>query len=75
MADAGTYLVGFAALVVLAPLAVVAGRRLGGRARGGLMLASILLGFGAVVDPPARHMIEAAEPPEGAPETGEPPLD
>ena len=75
MADAGAYLLDFGALVVLAPLAVLAGRRLGGRARGGLMLASILLGFGAVMDPPARHMIEAAEPPDSAPEPGEPPLD
>jgi hypothetical protein len=38
------------------------------------MLASVLLGFGAVLDQPAKHVIEAAEPPKGSPENDEPPL-
>jgi hypothetical protein len=63
-----------AALLVVLPLAALAGRRFGARARGGLMLASVLLGFGAVLDPPMKHVVEAADPPKGSPENDEPPL-
>jgi len=69
------YLIAFAALVVLAPLVAWLAHRFGGRAKGGLMLASVLLGFGAVADPPSKHMIEAAEPVKGSPENDEPPLE
>jgi hypothetical protein len=55
------YLIVFAALVLLAPPLAWAARRLGSRAKGGLMLASVLLGFGAVLDQPAKHAIEATE--------------
>lgn len=69
------YLIAFAALVVLAPLVAWLAHRFGSKAKGGLMLASVLLGFGAVMDPPSKHAIEAAEPVKGSPENDEPPLD
>lgn len=68
------YLVAFAALLVLAPLVAWLAHRFGAKARGGLMLASVLLGLGAVMDQPAKHAIEAAEPVKGSPENDEPPL-
>ena len=75
------YLIAVAALILIAPLARQLGRQLGkspGKARrglkGNLALASLLLGFGAVLDPPQRHAIEARrreeEPDPGA---GDPP--
>ncbi len=75
------YLIAFAALVLIAPFAARLGRWQGrqqGKARrglkGNLALASLLLGFGAVMDPPQRHAIEARqreeEPDPGA---GDPP--
>ena len=67
-------LIAFAALLLLAPLIAWAAKRLGSKAKGGLMLASVLLGFGAVLDQPAKHAIEAAEPVKGSPENDEPPL-
>jgi hypothetical protein len=40
------------------------------------MMAAMLLGFGAALDPPQRHVAEAKdETPKGSPETGEPGLD
>lgn len=66
------YLIAFAALLVVAPLVAWAAKSFGSKARGGMMLASVLLGFGAVVDPPAKHAIEAAEPVKGSPENDEP---
>ncbi|MET3666289.1 hypothetical protein [Caulobacter sp. 1776] len=68
-------LIALAALLVLAPLVAWLAVRFGARAKGGLMLASVLLGFGAVLDPPSKHAIEAAEPVKGSPENDEPPLD
>jgi len=53
------YLIALAALCVLAPFVAGLARRIGGRARGGLMMAGILLGLGEVVDPPSKHVIEA----------------
>lgn len=59
----------------LAPVAAWTARRLGARAKGGLALASILLGFGEVLDPPARRPIEATEDRrDGRRAPGEPPL-
>jgi hypothetical protein len=68
------FLVAFGALLVLAPLIAWLAHWLGSRAKGGLMLASVLLGFGAVLDQPAKHAIEATETAKGAPENDEPPL-
>jgi hypothetical protein len=67
------FLIALVALLVLAPLIGWLAHRLGSRAKGGLMLASVLLGFGAVLDQPAKHAIEAAEPVKGSPENDEPP--
>ena len=40
------------------------------------MMAAMLLGFGAALDPPQRHVAEAKdETPKGSPESGEPELD
>ena len=60
------------AIVPLATLAAMFGRRFGSKAKGGVLLAAILLGFGAVVDPPQKHVVEAAEPPKSSPENDEP---
>jgi len=64
-----------AGLLLLAPVMAWTARRWGARARGGLMLASILLGLGEAVDPPSKHMIEAREDrPDRKGGPGEPPL-
>lgn len=68
------YLLAVVVFLALAPLVAWLARGLGAKAKGGLMLASVLLGFGAVMDPPAKHAIEAAEPVKGSPENDEPPL-
>ena len=66
-------LAALAVVIVLAPLIAFAARRYGRRVRGGLMMAGILLGFGEVLDPPSKHVVEAQEGEENAsPETGEP---
>jgi len=63
------------ALVVLAPAVAWLAKRSGRKARGGLMLACLMLGFGDAFDPPAKHMIEATDGEEKeAPAPGEPPL-
>ena len=66
------YLIAFAVLCALAPLIALMARRFGRRARGGLMMASILLGFGEVVDPPSKHVIEAQGAEEKSAENDEP---
>ena len=63
------------ALLVWGIIAVAggAGRRKGG---GMQMMAAMMLGLGAPLDPPQRHVAEAkGETPKGSPETGEPELD
>ncbi|MFI4934632.1 MAG: hypothetical protein ACHP7N_08450 [Caulobacterales bacterium] len=70
------YLVALAALIALAPLVALLAKRYGRAAKGGLGLAMIMLGFGEVMDPPSKHIIEAdAEDKKGSPDSGEPPLD
>jgi hypothetical protein len=67
------YLLAIVALLVLAPLAAWVGRRHGKAIKGASGLAFVLLGFGHVMDPPARHLVEAVggeEEPSDA--TGEP---
>ena len=69
---------GLIGLVVWATLAVARGRRTPTRRKGGglQLMAAMLFGFGAVLDPPQRNVIEAKdEKPKGSPETGEPGLD
>lgn len=71
------YLLALAAIVAIAPFAARPGRGQGKRRRrlkGDLALASLLLGFGAVIDPPQRHAIEAREREEAPdPGAGDPP--
>jgi hypothetical protein len=72
--------VGLALIVLLvgATFAVAGGRgRSGAKRRGGLqMMAAMLFGLGAALDPPQRHVAEARdETPKGSPETGEPDLE
>ena len=66
-------------LVVWATLAVAGGRgRVASRRKGGgfQIVAAMLFGFGAVLDPPQRHVAEAKdETPKGSPESGDPELD
>jgi hypothetical protein len=72
---AGLALIG---LIVWATVAIAgSGGRAASRRRGGVqMMAAILFGFGAVLDPPQRHVVEAKdETPKGSPESGEPELD
>ncbi len=68
------YLIAFAAMVLLAPLVARAAKRHGRRAKGGLMMAGILLGLGEAIDPPSKHLIEAKEgETKGPPAPGDPP--
>jgi hypothetical protein len=70
------YLIAFAALIIIAPFVARFGKRHGRRMKGGLVMASILFGFGEALDPPSKHLIEAQEGEEKAgPETGEPPTE
>ena len=65
------YLLALGAVVVLAPFIAWFGRRHGRNVKGGLAIA--MLGVGAIVDPPRKHLIEAQEGEENAPEpSGEP---
>jgi hypothetical protein len=68
------YLIAFGVLLALAPVFAWLGVRFGSRAKGGVMLACVILGFGEVLDQPARHAIQATEPDKNGPENGEPPL-
>ena len=60
-------------VLVVGPAAAWVGRKHGKAIKGASGLAFILLGFGHVMDPPARHIVEAVggeeEPPDA---TGEP---
>ena len=75
MAAWAPWLIGLAVLAALAPLMAGMGRGLGRKAKGGLLLASVLMGFGEVLDPRAKRTIESSEREAASPETGEPPLD
>jgi hypothetical protein len=69
-----SYLLALGALLVLAPLLAWLGHRHGRSIKGGIALASIMLGFGVPLDPPAKHLIEAKQGRvKGDDETGEPP--
>lgn len=67
------------ALVVWGIVAVGGGagrRRTRGKVGGMQMMAAMMLGLGAPLDPPQRHVAEAKdETPKGSPESGEPELD
>lgn len=69
---------GLIGLIVWATVAIAgSGVRTASRRRGGMqMMAAMLFGFGAVLDPPQRHVAEAKdETPKGSPGSGEPELD
>jgi len=70
---------GLIGLIIWATLAVAGGggkkaaKRRGGGAQ---LMAAMLFGFGAALDPPQRYVAEAKdETPKGSPETGEPERD
>jgi hypothetical protein len=68
------YVLAFVALLILAPLLGWLGHRHGRSIKGGVALASIMLGFGVPLDPPTKHLIEAKEARvKGDDESGEPP--
>ncbi len=72
---AGLALIG---LIVWATVAIAgSGGRTDSKRRGSAqMMAAMLFGFGAALDPPQRHVAEAKdETPKGSPESGEPELD
>jgi hypothetical protein len=72
------YVIAGVAFLVLAPLAAFVGKRYGRSIKGGVVMGSILLGFGHVLDPPGKQAIEAArEDPgkKGPPAPGDPPTD
>ncbi len=81
MADIIGWGVGLAliGLIVWAAVAMAGGvGRTASKRRGGSvqMMAAMLFGFGAALDPPQRHVAEAKdETPKGSPESGEPELD
>lgn len=81
MAEVIGWAVGLAlsGLVIGATIALAGGRgpAVPKRRGGGMqMMAAMLFGFGAALDPPQRHVAEARdETPKGSPETGEPELD
>lgn len=66
-------LIALGALLVVTPLFAWIGLRHGRRIRGSIVLASFLLGFGHVMDPPPHEKVEAAEPGRRGPKPGEPP--
>jgi hypothetical protein len=67
------YLLAFAAFLVLAPLIAWLGHKHGRSIKGGIALASFMLGF-APIDPPTKHVIEATQRRiKGDGENGEPP--
>lgn len=67
------WLIALGAFVVIAPLVAWLARRQARSVKGGLLLASVLLGFGEPLDPPSKHVIEASGDREKeGPSTGEP---
>ena len=69
---------GLVGLIVWATMAMARGGRTAAKRRGGglQMMAAMLFGFGAALDPPQRHVAEAKdETSKGSPESGEPELD
>ena len=67
------YVLALVALAVIAPFVAGFARRAGRTARGGFLMAGILLGFGEAIDPPSKHRIEAqAGEHKGSPENDEP---
>jgi hypothetical protein len=66
------YLIALGTLLMLVPLLGWAGKRLGSKTKGGLALACLMLGFGDVLNQPAKHAIEATGQEKGSPENDEP---
>ena len=74
MSNWSGYLLAFGALLVLAPLLAWLGHKHGRSIKGGVALASVMLGFGVPFDPPLKALIEAREEQvTGDEENGEPP--
>ena len=67
------YTLAIGLLVVVMPLVAWTAKRYGRGFRGNLALGAILLGFGEVVDPPSKHMIEATTKEKESPTPGDPP--
>jgi hypothetical protein len=68
------YLVALMVVLVAAPGVVVLAKRYCGKARAGIGIAALMMGFGEVMDPPSKHLIEANEGEEKqTPTPGDPP--
>ena len=62
-------------LIVAAPAIAWLAKRYGGKARAGIGIAALMMGFGEVMDPPSKHLIEANEGEEKqTPTPGDPPV-
>jgi hypothetical protein len=67
------YLLALAALLIIAPAFAWLGRKHGRSIKGSASLALMMLGFGAVFDPPKQALFEAIQgEEEGSQESGEP---
>jgi len=67
-----SFLTALVLLLLLAPFVAIGARGVARRAKGAMALGSVMLGLGAVLEPPVKHVAEAASvvpEPEG---TGEP---
>ena len=62
----------WALFTLAAPVVAFLGWRFGRYAKGGVALGAVLLGLGAVMDPPTRHASEATQPVKGREGNGEP---
>lgn len=67
-------LLALVALAVLGPLMAWIGKRHGRRMKGGVVLASFMLGVGEPSEPPPKHRVESAGPGKDACAPGDPPL-
>jgi len=67
------WLLAIAVILAAAPFIAMLGRRYGKTVKRTSGLALLMLGFGQILDPPSRHIIEAADREEEDEAAGDPP--